>query len=152
MIDPAVTCCFTGHRPEKLHESKENVIKLLEREINRSIVLGYNTFISGMATGVDLWAADIVLSLGQRLIAALPYEGYAARGAGFGPLYRRLMEGTDEIITCSVKYSPSSYLKRDRWMVDNSSLIIAVYHGESGGTENTVKYAQENGKKIFFCR
>ncbi len=31
-------------------------------------------------------------------------------------------------------------------MVDRSSLVIAVYNGESGGTKNTIEYAK--GKRM----
>ncbi len=37
---------------------------------------------------------------------------------------------------------------RNRYMIDNSSLCIAYMTRQSGGTAYTVKYAQENGKKI----
>jgi uncharacterized phage-like protein YoqJ len=35
----------------------------------------------------------------------------------------------------------SCFLRRDRYMVDRSSLIIAVYDGSSGGTQYTLTYA-----------
>ena len=39
------------------------IIKELEREIKAAIERGYTTFISGMARGDDIWAAEIVLKL-----------------------------------------------------------------------------------------
>ena len=56
-------CCFTGHRPEKLTMAEADVISWLESEIRNSIDEGFVTFISGMARGVDIWAAEIVLRL-----------------------------------------------------------------------------------------
>ena len=50
-------CCFTGHRPEKLKIAEDEVIKSLKKEIRTAIADGFQTFISGMARGVDLWAA-----------------------------------------------------------------------------------------------
>mgnify|MGYP002508193063 CR=1 FL=1 len=46
-----------------------------------AIADGFQTFISGMARGVDLWAAEIVLELRDegaaiRLICASPYTGF----------------------------------------------------------------------------
>lgn len=55
--------CFTGHRPEKLTRQKEEICEDLEKEIRRALADGMNVFISGMARGVDLWAAQIVLRL-----------------------------------------------------------------------------------------
>lgn len=56
-------CCFTGHRPEKLTIPERQLEKLLEAEIRRAIHSSHTTFISGMAKGVDIIAAEIVLRL-----------------------------------------------------------------------------------------
>lgn len=47
--------CFTGHRPEKLNKSEAEIVASLEREIRAAITDGFQTFISGMARGVDIW-------------------------------------------------------------------------------------------------
>ena len=39
--------------------------------------------------------------------------------------------------------------KRNRYMVDNSDIVIAVWDGTPGGTENTVRYAEKLGRKIL---
>ncbi len=46
-------CCFTGHRPEKLHAAKNIVLQKLDAAIITALRDGYTTFISGMAKGVD---------------------------------------------------------------------------------------------------
>lgn len=56
-------CCFTGHRPEKLHISESKVKTLLEKTIIQAVEDDFLTFISGMARGVDMWASEIVLGL-----------------------------------------------------------------------------------------
>ena len=73
--------CFTGHRPHKLHQPESVVIAALEEKIREAIDDGFVTFISGMAWGVDIWAAEIVLRLKAEghpihLIAAVPYDGF----------------------------------------------------------------------------
>ena len=73
--------CFTGHRPEKLNKSEAEIVASLEREIRAAITDGFQTFISGMARGVDIWAAEVVLRLRDNgspihLIAASPYQGF----------------------------------------------------------------------------
>ena len=41
--------------------------------------------------------------------------------------------------------------KRNRYMVDKSDIILAIWNGEkSGGTWNTIEYAQKKGKKIIY--
>ena len=77
-------CCFTGHRPEKLKIAEDEVMKSLKKEIRTAIADGYQTYISGVARGIDLWAAEIVLDFRDegvsiRLICASPYKGFESR-------------------------------------------------------------------------
>ena len=84
------TCAFTGHRPKGLGypESDERCTAL--KEELRSLIIrmieeeGVTHFISGMAQGVDMYAAEIVLELKKQypqitLECAIPYERQAVR-------------------------------------------------------------------------
>ena len=80
-------CCFTGHRPDKLNVKEEELRRLLEMEIRRAIARGFTTFITGMAMGTDLVAAEIVLRLREqnrrlKLICALPHPGFGLHWGG----------------------------------------------------------------------
>ena len=73
--------CFTGHRPEKLTRHEKSITKDLEKEIRQAVADGLNVFITGMARGVDIWAAQIVLLLRDegydvKLMCACPYDGF----------------------------------------------------------------------------
>ena len=77
-------CCFTGHRPNKLDYSENEIKPLLETAIDNAISDGYVTFITGMAEGVDIWAAEIVLEKKKEnkdlhLICAVPHPGFEKR-------------------------------------------------------------------------
>ena len=77
-------CCFTGHR---LNITEEELRRLLETEIRRAIARGFTTFITGMAMGTDLVAAEIVLRLREqnrrlKLICALPHPGFGLHWGG----------------------------------------------------------------------
>ena len=37
---------------------------------------------------------------------------------------------------------------RNKWMVDNSDLVLALWNGTDGGTANCVRYAEKVGKPI----
>ena len=39
------------------------------------------------------------------------------------------------------QYDPGCMLRRNRYMVDHSALVIAVYDGSDGGTRRTLEYA-----------
>ena len=78
-------CCFTGHRPEKLSLPESEVKAELEKEIRLAIADGINVFIVGMAPGLDIWAAEVILELREKeeltlkLIAASPHPGFENR-------------------------------------------------------------------------
>ena len=150
-------CCFTGHRPEKLHKSESEIISSLEKRISEAIDDGYTIFISGMSRGVDIWSANIVLRFKElnpaiRLIAALPYEGMGSRWKSeWKKDYINILDKADFVECFSEKYSRNIYLIRDKWMVDMSSRVIAVYHGEPGGTKNTMDYAEKCGIEVIEC-
>ena len=143
--------CFTGHRPEKLNQPERVVKKWLEAAIRQAIADGKNVFISGMARGVDIWAAEIVLRLrdeGQdiKLICASPYKGFE-RGwsAAWQERYNAVMAAADLVRFICPGYSRSCFQIRNEWMVDHSALVIAVFNGQPSGTKNTIEYATRKG-------
>lgn len=149
-------CCFTGHRPEKLKRSEEEIKKGLEEAILKAIYDGYTVFITGMARGVDIWAGQIVLRLRQsnpdlRIIAALPYPDCDTRwSANWRRQFGELLEAADLVKCISPQYSMASFQKRDEWMVDHTSRVIAVYDGVPGGTKNTIDYAEKCGVGVEY--
>ena len=144
-------CCFTGHRPEKLTIPEKRLTELLEAEIKRAIDSGYTTFITGMAKGVDIVAAEIVLHLRERdprlkLICALPFPDFGQHwGDGWTERFRQVLAKADLERTICPSFSYGAYQARNEWMVRHSALVIAVFHGEPGGTKNTLDFAKRNG-------
>lgn len=147
-------CCFTGHRPEKLSWPEKEVIAWLEAEILKAINDGFVTFVSGMARGVDIWAAEIVLRLrdeGQpiHLICASLFEGFERSWSeDWKSRYNEVMRRADLVKFVCKGYSRACFQIRNEWMVDHSSRVIAVYNGEPGGTLNTIRYARQSGIPI----
>lgn len=141
-------CCFTGHRPDKLNITEEELRRLLETEIRRAIARGFTTFITGMAMGTDLVAAEIVLRLREqnqrlKLICALPHPGFGLHwGGGWTERFQRVLAQADLERTICPSFSYASYQARNEWMCRHSNLVIAVFNGERGGTKNTLDYAQ----------
>ena len=140
-------CCFTGHRPEKLNTSEKEVKAALRKQINQAVHDGFTVFITGMARGVDLWAAQIVLDLRKRnkeikLICAIPHEGFEARWSLFWQqLYRYVLSEADLTRVISKGYHTGVYQVRNEWMVNHSARVIAVFNGQPSGTKNTIDYA-----------
>lgn len=144
-------CCFTGHRPNKLDYSENEIKPLLETAIDNAISDGYATFITGMAEGVDIWAAEIVLEKKKEnkdlhLICAVPHPGFEKRRSRYETeRYENIIKNADYVTTISDNYYRACYQKRNIWMVDRSSLVIAVFNGTASGTKNTVDYAKKIG-------
>ena len=147
-------CCFTSHRPEKLHCTESTAICALESAIISAYTEGYRTFLTGMARGVDIWAAEVVLREREahrdvRLICALPHLGFQTRWEqSWRRRYEAILAAADLVKTISPTYSKGAYQRRNEWMVDHSSLVIAFFTGCPGGTANTIAYAREQGISI----
>ena len=152
------TCCFTGHRPGKLPwgyaEDDPRCIDLKRRlrdAVEIAYAEGYCHFLCGMAQGCDLYACECVLALRDRhpevtVEAALPCPTQAdAWPAPQQVRYRRLLSRCDYETMVSAAYSPSCMQRRDRYMVDHASLLIAMFDGSAGGTRYTVEYAMRRG-------
>lgn len=148
-------CCFTGHRPHKIGMDEEIVKGLLREAIKQAIEDGYVTFISGMAHGVDLWAAEIVLEEKKNnsyihLICASPYEGFEKKwDASERELYHSIMEQADLAKYVCEHYFRGCYQVRNEWMVDRSARVIAVFNGQASGTKNTIDYAKRKGVEVY---
>ena len=148
-------CCFTGHRPDKMELGEKEIKPLLEKAIDEAIADGYVTFITGMAMGTDIWAAEIVLERKNQnkdihLICALPHPNFEkGRSAAEKERFNKILKDADLVKEVNDHYFAGCYQARNKWMVDNSSLIIALFNGGKGGTKNTLDYAERNGVNVF---
>lgn len=139
--------CFTGHRPEKLTRSEKAIKKDLEREIRQAFADGLNVFITGMARGVDIWAAQIVLRLRDegypvKLMCACPYDGFEEGWKReWQEQYKTILATADFVKYVCDGYSRSCFQIRNEWMVSHAARVIAVFNGEKSGTKNTIDYA-----------
>ncbi len=158
MINKSV--CFSGHRPEKLpgkgieNNPETKFIKdLLSNKIEKCICEGYTSFISGVARGIDLWAAQIVINYrtANPQIKLICVKPIANQGYNFPEqdkqLYNEIITNADSVICTSEEYKRNCYMIRNKYMVDNSDLLIAFVKNYRSGTGQTIKYASCLGKK-----
>lgn len=160
------TLCFTGHRPDKLYgynyKEKGNIKFLLKLKsfIKRFIEKrGITTFISGMALGVDMWSAMIVLQLKKeypriKLVCAIPCKNHSAKwNKEDQELHAYILSQADYVYYVSEEpYTAWCMHDRDKWMVDQSRIVLAVWNGEEvkgSGTWVTVKYAKKRQRTIW---
>ncbi len=157
------TVAFTGYRPEKMPftESCEDLgyrrfIASLEALICTLCEQGETQFISGVARGFDLWAAEVVLRMrgeypGIALVCAVPFPGQARSWSDEDQArYVAVLDAADEVLVLAEYYHRGVYHVRDRAMVDRAELVVCAYDGRPGGTAYTVGYAQRMGRDLIF--
>lgn len=160
------TACFTGHRsqnlPWRFNELDERCLAMkrtLRAEIEKAIERGYKTFLCGMALGFDTICAETIIDLKQKypdieLIGALPCKIQDRKWADKDKTrYRNLLQQLDGVRCIYDKYiGAECMLERNRYMVNNSSLMIALFNGQAGGTKSTIDYAKQQGLEIVIIQ
>ena len=159
------TCCaFTGHRPKKFpwkyDEKDERCVALkavLTEQIEKLAAAGVTDFYTGMALGVDTWAAMAVLALRERnravkLHCVLPCVDQEITWTVPDQVrYKYILGEADSVEYVKRLYDGKCMLERNQRLVDSAGILIAVYNGEKrGGTAATVRYAQQAGREIIY--
>lgn len=153
---------FTGHRPQKLHgfdpytKGNKKLLNVLRKEIVNHIENeDVSIFITGMALGIDQWAARIVIALQNKypqiqLVAALPCrKQYAKWNKRSKDEWQWIIDRCQFINHVSNDYYTHWCMqKRNEWMVNNSDYLIAIHDGSKGGTKNCLDYAHLQGKSV----
>ncbi len=148
------SCCFSGHRnltKDELERACRSIAELVPMLVKQ----GITRFYAGGAVGFDMAAAVAVLNLKHiypelHLTLALPCRGHTAKWSKYDKeLFSRVTERADSVVYVSDEYSRGCMQKRNKFMVDRSTLLIAWLSSERGGTYNTVAYAEKQGIKVM---
>lgn len=148
------TCCFTGHRKIPFGEQVEITDKL-KTVIGDLYQRGVRYYGAGGAIGFDTLASKAVLAMkeecpGIKLILVLPClaqtKGWNRRDI---EEYEGIKSRADKVVYTSQEYTTGCMYKRNRHLVDNSSVCVCYMNRSSGGTAYTVQYAQKQGLKII---
>lgn len=163
LCDPSTTACFSGHRPEKMSHIIGSTVgmqafkSIVYLHVHEAYEAGYRTFITGMARGFDIIAAQVVLDYKRRfsvrenirLIAVSPFaDEILNRHDNDLYDYNSVLEACDDVIYVRRDYHKSCFHVRNRFMVDNSSLLISACLDEKSGTGSTIKYARKKGLRV----
>lgn len=157
------TVAFSGHRTNRMAKFTPDREKLF-REVafdtfvgieHHCIRKGYHTFLSGMADGFDLIAAEEVLKLKKdyphiRLKCVVPFKGQAERYSQADKRrYDTILAQADEVITLQDGYSKDCFLRRNDYLLEHSAFLLVYYDAVSvGGTFYTLKRAVQQKKKF----
>jgi uncharacterized phage-like protein YoqJ len=152
---------FTGHRPDKLggyrlpNPVQTRVETALRRRLEQLLKAHRDLLcLSGMALGVDQWAAAACIELGVPFKAFVPFIGQESMWPEPAQRrYRHLIERASSVLL--LREAPPGYgaaprllQKRNEAMVDRCELLLAVWDGSPGGTANCVRYAEAIGKPV----
>lgn len=155
-FDPRITAAFTGRRTYGRQSDDA-----LDAAVARLAGSGYVNFLCGMALGFDMAAAEAVLRLRQtaagdgiRLVAVVPFAGQPQRyPRPERQRYERIVAAADEIVCLADGYSPECYARRNDFLVDSSSVLVAWYDGRPhGGTHYTIARARRRRLRIINLR
>lgn len=147
-------CCFTGHRMIS-NERITYIQRKLEETIGDLIQRGVVFFSAGGALGFDTLAAKVVLKAREtnqevKLILVLPCVSQADRwNEEDRAVYEEIKGLADEIIYTSQEYRKGCMHKRNRYLVDNSSICICYLTENTGGTAYTVRYAKRKRLSVI---
>lgn len=152
--------CFTGHRPDKLPdgEALDALLRALEHCIRMAADMGFQRFYTGMADGIDYYAARYLFGLRSerplRVIGVQPCPDFDRVYQHLGHDVRRLVqmqEQADEVIVLPGScFDKEVYRRRNYYMVEHSSALIAVCDDSRSGSMQTLRYAKEQG--LAYCR
>ena len=141
-----------GHKPEKLggykpHPMHGRIIHDLTSKIKE---LKPDYVVTGMDQGVGQWAAQVCQTLKIPFVAAIPHMGFEDRWPEFARVkYRNLLQQAFSTFVISpTPYQPGVYSARNKWVVDSSQAIVAVFDGSEGNTSNCVAQAEVRGLPI----
>lgn len=158
-------CCVTGHRPDGFPFKRgfcgdiefDIYINDLYNITEKFIYEGYDHFITGMADGADLDFAQSILYHKDsyeyiKLEAALPYPVTKTKKiTEYIEQRNYVLEKCNITTVVSPYYFKGCMQKRNRYMVDKSDLVLAIWSGkQSGGTWDTIKYARSKNKPINY--
>lgn len=167
----SITCCFTAHRPSKLYgydladENYKKLAKVIYAQVKELILKkSVRRFITGGALGGDTLCFMVIHNikkmvkfkdLGIKNILAVPFENQFIKWGEFDiERYNNMKKFADEVVYVDILddykvkdteegvYDKQKMQERNKYMVDNSSHLIAIWDGSYGGTYNCIKYAK----------
>lgn len=154
-----MVACIIGPRPKSVGWSysyeAEEWLKLKARLKAIYTLYKVDTLWTGMALGTDHVGGVAALELQDegvdiKLCCAVPCEGHTDVWITTPAEYKMLLDRAfEEVIVCNEPYSPKVMGKRNRYMIDRSSIVICVYYSDTrSGTLSGLQYAQKCGKPV----
>ena len=161
------SCAITGHRPTrfkwKYNENNNGCKRLKKRMRDQFISLyekGVRRFYVGGSLGVDMWAGEIILRLKEQpeyhdieLVVVLPFLGHDEKwDARSKERLAFLIRHSVDYVTIGKTASSESYTQENRYMVDHTDCLLAVYDNNQdlkSSVTQIVNYAGSRGLPLI---
>ncbi len=137
----------SGHRVI-LEEHYNHVYIETEKVIKE---LKPDKIISGLALGFDQLLAVIGFRNNIPVLGAIPFVGQESRWSERQKIiYQKIIEKCSEtVIVSNGDYAVWKLMDRNKYIVDNSNVIISYFSGKPSGTSNCLNYAKSINKQII---
>ena len=128
----------TGSQDVDRHTARD----LFEQHLSSYLRQG-RTWLIGGARGIDQWAIEWLLDQREVCWAVVPYTR-AKRPKWLQSLYDEM----DRVVELQLPKRKTAYAIRNRYMVDQSGIVIGFRTGKGGGTLATLKYALRKQREV----
>lgn len=136
----------TGHRPQKLGPGNARGLAAWFLRTNRPDMM-----VIGMALGWDTAVAEACIELDIPFVAAVPFRGQQDKWPAWQQArYSSLLAHACEIVTVSAGgYSKEAMQRRNEFIVNRSTHMVALYDGSPSGTRHCLEYARSQGRTVW---
>lgn len=143
-----IRIALTGHQKPRLRGHESEVSAWIKNLIDIYTAEGSVEMLCGCAEGSDELFGETAILYNYptvQLTLCLPFRRYRWMEIS------KLMNRADKTVHMAEKWKKGADEQRDRYMVDNCDLLLAVWDGiEAGGAWKTIEYAKSKGKKIIY--
>jgi uncharacterized phage-like protein YoqJ len=145
----------TGHRPDKLggYKVPNPLYDLVLKGLYDAFLLLKPTHvITGMALGIDQWAAELCINMDIPFTAAIPFPTQdkiwpASSKAKYQWL---LTKAAQRFYTSDGDFEPIKMQRRNEYMINVCNHVVTAFNGSPGGTANCLGYAAQLGRPIHY--
>jgi uncharacterized phage-like protein YoqJ len=144
--------CGTGHRPDKLGGYGEaTALRCVNLAQSYLKTKRPDVVISGMALGWDQALALAAILEKIEVWAYVPFKGQESMWpAQSKAIYHEILGRCDTVhYVSSAGYAAWKMQERNKAMVNDADLVLALWNGSDGGTANCIAYAEKKGKSIL---
>lgn len=137
-------CCGFGHR-----DVFQNIDKELCEAVQKAMEIGCNVFYTGAMGDFDICFSSAVRKQGKK-IKLVCIKPYMSNELNTNKEYYNCMY--DDIIIpdeLAFVHYKSAITKRNRWMIDNSDVVIVYAIRNHGGAYDAMRYAERQNKTII---